>query len=319
LGLTGHFWTLQPRIRHRIQPVAPPLGVPWSTVLTDPKIGPVRLTGRLHQQGEDGAAPGLVVLVHGLGGCVDSAYILPFEQAVAGAGYDSLALNLRGSDRSGEDFYHAGLIEDLDAALAAPALRDYGAMYIVGFSLGGHLTLRWATEHSATGSTGAVRAVAAVCAPVELAPASDAFNEKAFWLYRRYILGALMEIYEKVAERRPVPLPVEAARKLRTVREFDDHIIAPRYDFANADDYYARMSVGPRLPHLQLPALWLGSEADPMVHPEAVRPGLENASAALTVRWTPRGGHVGFPADLDVGLGAERGMAGQVLGWLLRQ
>jgi predicted alpha/beta-fold hydrolase len=317
MGLAGHFWTVMPRLRHQIRPVAPPLGKPWTTTLTDPKVGEVRLTGRLDRSTPQ--APALVVLVHGLGGCVDSAYMLPFVHALKAAGYHSLSLNLRGADRSGEDFYHAGLIEDLDAALASPEVVEYAAIYLVGFSLGGHLVLRWAVERGGRKGAPPVRAVAGVCSPMALSAAADAFGTRAFFLYRKYILEALLEIYEKVAERRPVPLPVAEARKLRSVREFDEYIVAPRHGFAGADDYYARMSVGSRLHRLQVPALWLGSEADPMVHPDAVRPSLEKAPETLTIRWTPRGGHVGFPADLDVGLGPDKGLRGQVLGWLLRQ
>lgn len=315
MDLAGHYWTLKPRLVQRWHPRPLPPGQEWSTNLEDPKVGPVRLTGRYLPAPQESDGDGLVVLVHGLGGCIESAYIPPFAHEVQKAGLACLAFNLRGSDRSGEDFYHAGLIEDLDAALASPEVRRHRRVYIVGFSMGGHLTLRWAVERGS--ATPRVHAVAAVCSPLELAPAAAAFSQDTFVLYRRFIMKALLEIYEAVARRRSVPISVEEARRLQSVREFDEYIVAPRHGFEGANDYYARMSVGPRLSRLSTPALWLGSEADPMVHPQSVHPSADAASDAFTVRWTPRGGHVGFPEDLDVGLGPEKGLEGQVLGWLL--
>ena len=43
---------------------------------------------------------------------------------------------------------------------------------------------------------------------------------------------------------------------------------------------------------------------------------LASASSLLDARWIDRAGHVGFPRDLDLGVRGDRGLAGQVLGWL---
>ena len=59
----------------------------------------------------------IVIIVHGLGGSATSYYARKAAVAAAEAGLDSLRLNLRGADRGGGDYYHAGLIEDLAAAI----------------------------------------------------------------------------------------------------------------------------------------------------------------------------------------------------------
>ena len=78
----------------------------------------------------------------------------------------------------------------------------------------------------------------------------------------------------------------------RSIREYDDAIIAPHGGYEGADDYYARASAGPNLTLIDRPTLVLAAEDDPMI------------PAASIARWTPAptvhiempptGGHVGF-------------------------
>ena len=92
-------------------------------------MGSVRLTGRLTL--EPGAS-GIVVIVHGMGGRTTSHYCLRAAAAARRAGFSSLRLSLRGSDREGEDFYHAGLTADLRAALTSPAVARHERVFILG-------------------------------------------------------------------------------------------------------------------------------------------------------------------------------------------
>lgn len=308
--LLPHLWTLGPRLRHAVRPRPSPGSAPWETVVEDPRIGRVRLTGRLRE------LPGaeLVVLIHGLGGCTDSHYMLRGAEAAEEAGLSCLRMNLRGADRKGEDFYHAGLTPDLHAALASPEIARFRRIYVLGYSLGGHVTLRLATESADP----RLAAVAAICSPVDLARSADEIDAPGLGIYRWYLLRSLADIYREVAARRPVPFPAERAGEIRFIREWDDRIVAPRHGFADASDYYARASVAPLLSGLKVPALLLNSECDPMVPARAVRPALEGASPLLRVAWA-RGGHVAFPRALNAGLGEGIGQDAQVIGWLRSQ
>lgn len=309
VNLAGHLWTIAPRLRHAVRPFGCPESCAWETSVDDPQFGPLRLTGRLRE------VPGcdeILVLVHGLGGCIDSHYMPRGAAAAEAAGLSCLRLNLRGSDRLGEDYYHAGLTADLHAALASPELERYRRIYVLGYSMGGHVVLRLATEDTDPRLT----AVAAICAPVDLARSQQEIDAPAYWVYRHYLLGNLKRLYTAVAARRPVPYPVERLDEIRTFLQFDNHLIAPRHGFADAADYYARASVAPRLPDLKVPALLLNSELDPMIPARSVRPALEGASPNLRVAWLRGGGHVAFPRTLDTGLGLGAGVNAQVIGWL---
>jgi len=309
MSILGHLWTIAPRLRHGMRPLRPPVPRPWGTTVNDPVTGEIPVTGLLRE------VPGsedLLVVIHGLGGSTESHYMLRAAVAAEAAGVSCLRINLRGCDRASGDFYHAGLTADLHAALASDALRPYQRIYALGYSLGGHVALRLGTE----GGDPRLAAVAAVCAPLDLKLSQQEIDAPAVWVYRRYLLSSLNGIYAAVAARRPVPLPVEAANRIRTIREWDDRIVAPRHGFKDSGDYYARASVAPRLADLRVPALLLNAEGDPMVPARAVRPVLESRASRLEVRWLAGGGHVSFPGNLDAGLGPGLGVDAQVIGWL---
>ncbi len=312
MSLSAHFWTVWPLVRRRLRPRLAPPAEAWSVAIDDPVAGRVRLTGRLAAVGGR-----LVVMVHGLGGSIDSTYMIRAARAAEAQGLASLRLNLRGADRSGEDFYHAGLSSDLGRVLESPALERFDEIFVLGYSLGGHLALRFATEVEDP----RVRAVAAVSSPLDLDVSVRWFDRPARWPYRRYILAGLVEMSAHQAARGTLPTPLARLRRIRTLREWDRATVVPRFGFASPEDYYHAASVGHRLDRLRRPALLVATPGDPFVHPDAVRSALDGRPAGrggLRVEWA-RGGHVSFPPGLDLGQDGPPGIEGQVLAWLLAQ
>ncbi len=307
--LAGHLWTVADLARRQRLTTDAGASVPWSGEVEDPVRGRVGLSGWLERASDER----LVVLLHGLGGSAQSAYLLEAHETARRLGLSVLRLNARGADRSGADLFHAGLTDDLRAALASPELADFGCIGLLGFSLGGHQALKAATEPQLDPR---VRAVAAVSAPTDLDSCCTTIDLPSRHPYRVYLFKHLMEIYEAVAAKGEVPAPIEEVRRLRKFRRFDAVVVAGRFGFASAEDYYARESVGPRLGALSTPALYIGSLRDPMVPSESVLRDLERA-AALQAHWSGQGGHVAFPKELDLGLSGPRGIYGQALAWLV--
>jgi len=87
----------------------------------------------------------------------------------------------------------------------------------------------------------------------------------------------------------------------------------------DAWDYYRTVSVGRDLARLETPALVLAAERDPMIPAKSLAGPLREASEYLRFHWSKRGGHLAFPRDLDLGMGAELGLYPQVVGWLHQQ
>jgi hypothetical protein len=268
--------------------------------VADPVAGEVTLTGWLHRP--DAARGVTLVLVHGLGGSAESGYVRRMAAAACDRGLPCLRLNLRGADRSGADIYHAGLTDDLEAALASPALAGRDRIALIGFSLGGHVALRFATRAPAR-----LAAVAAVCAPLYLAAGAAHIDSPRCRIYRRHLLRGLREIHAAATRRGvAVPLSIAEAARVATIREWDERIVAPRFGFAGAGDYYARASAGPAMDRIEVPALLASAPADPMVPAAAGEPA--PGSTAIE-RWSlVPGGHVGFPSRL--------GLEGRLLDWV---
>src|SRR5690606_24577725 len=91
----------------------------------------------------------LVVVSHGLEGSSDRAYVRGMVRAFNGLGWDALAWNYRGCGGEPNRLlrsYHSGATEGLDAVVAYALGRGYRAVGLVGFSLGGNLTLKYLGE-----------------------------------------------------------------------------------------------------------------------------------------------------------------------------
>jgi uncharacterized protein len=305
----GHFWTLGPFLRHNLLPPRVPESQHWESSFEDPVVGTLKLSGRLTRVGTSDT---IVVIVHGLGGSATSYYAPMAALAAARAGIDSLRLNLRGADRSGGDYYHAGLTDDLEVALGSPALEGYENILLLAYSLGGNMVLRYLAGNPEV----RVRAAATVCAPIDLKPSARAIDQPRGAFYRRHVLSALKDIYRHVAERREVPLLAEEAFRIDTIEQWDERVIAPRHGFTGAEDYWAQTSACTVLGDIKAPTLFVAAEQDPMVQIDTLRPWLQNASTLRRVI-TRQGGHVGFPRNVDLGLGTGGTVEDQVIGWLL--
>lgn len=311
-SLSGHYWTLRDYVGTVLRPPEPPPSRPWTTELEDPEVGPIRLRGHL-SEGSGELADHLLIVVHGITGCAESGYARRAAAVASKWGLACLRLNLRGADRSGEDFYHAGLTDDLHAVLLSADLDRFPAIHVLGYSLGGHVALRFATEVEDP----RVRSVAAVSAPLDLSGCAAALDRTSSGLYRRRILKGLAEVYSRVAERREVPVDVAQIREVRSIREFDGLTVVPRFGFADVDDYYTRMSVGPLLQSLRRPALLAYGAADPLVPEATLEPYLRRPIERLSVWRISPGGHVGFPPAANRGQSGPPGVESQLISWSL--
>jgi predicted alpha/beta-fold hydrolase len=309
--LAGHAWTIAPTLRHQVFPRRAPSAKPWSMTIDDPTLGDVEIRGLYRQ------SPGsdtLVVIVHGLGGHAESPYAIDAAIGVEASGHSCLRLCLRGAQSTGEDLYHSGLTDDLQAALSHPTFSHYANLLVIGFSLGGHIALRTAVE----GADERLRAVAGVCPPLDLKAVQGWLDAPARKIYREYILRELRQMYAHIARRGRAPTPLERVRGVTTLREWDALTVAPRFGFHDADDYYEKMSVGPHLDKLTVPALLVASHHDPMIPAHSIEPLVADPCANLELCWIDDGGHVFFPTSVAAGLGEPQGLVPQILEWQMR-
>ena len=297
--------TLRSRL---LPPPAPTDGIATSRTMrvamndgTPDALGVALHTPRRYADGE--ASPSLVVLIHGLGGSSESVYVLSTAGHLLRAGIAVARLDLRGAGRAGQpsqQMYHAGRTSDvrrvLEALLDEPEARTprgTQGLGIVGFSLGGNVTLKLLGE----GVGGLpVRAAAAVSAPLDLAAGSEYLHHVAFGLYERAMLRSLRADVARFADGMSDSerAAIAAARR---IEEFDDAFTARRNGWRDAAEYYAVNSSAQYLPHITVPTLVLHALDDPVVPSGPYRAidwvGLE-ARGFVRRAITAHGGHVGF-------------------------
>lgn len=244
---------------------------------------------------------GLVVLIHGLSGCSASAYMKASAAAFHAKGYATLRLNLRGAGPSAgtsSDCYHSGRTADLANALRALENAEGGVfsrgLYLIGYSLGGNMLLKFLAEH--TGDF-PVTGAATVCAPIDLAQASRWFDRRRNRLYQRRLLDWM--------RRDAVRLPLSPAERsgilaANSVYQFDEAFTAPRFGFADAADYYRKCSAKSFLDRIEAPSLLVEARDDPWV-PSVSYDAVDWAALPVLHRLSAEGGgHVGFH-----GIGSE--------------
>jgi len=236
----------------------------------------------------------LAVVVHGLGGDECSTYMIRTARHLLSLGYPVVRLNLRGAGPSralSGGHYHAGRSDDLAAALRAlpTALTERGIV-LIGYSLGGNLVLKFMGE-GAHGHD--VRVAASVSAPIDLAATSRRILEPRNRLYHAKILRTMKD--ETLA---PGAQLTEAERRAivdaRTVLEFDETFVAPRYGYVGAEDYYARNAAIGFLGRIDRPTLVVHALNDPWIPTESYRTVDWAAYPQVSALLPRAGGHVGF-------------------------
>lgn len=235
-----------------------------------------------------------MLLLHGLEGSSQSAYLQGQIRALQATGVQSVVMHFRGC--SGEPnrlprTYHSGETEDLDRVVRW--LRRHWPERprgVVGYSLGGNVLLKWLGER---GYDAPVSAAVAVSVPMELAACAERMERGFSRIYLWRLVGSLRrKVLEKYA-RSPTPLDLDRVRHARGFREFDNLVTAPLHGFSSADDYYRRCSSRGFLAGIRRPTLIVHALDDPFMTP-SVLPDASSLPRHVTLELSPHGGHVGF-------------------------
>ena len=126
----------------------------------------------------------IVILCHGLEGSSDSKYIKATAKLLSLNGYSVAAMNYRfcsGEINRQMVTYHSGKTDDLHAVINY-VLPNYESIYLVGFSLGGNLVLKYNGD-SLFSLSSKIKANVAISVPVDLKGSSIALRRSENTLY----------------------------------------------------------------------------------------------------------------------------------------
>jgi predicted alpha/beta-fold hydrolase len=235
------------------------------------------------------------VLVHGLEGSSDSRYMQGIAARAWAAGCNVVRMNMRNcgnSEALTPTLYHSGLSGDVGAVVRHFSARfNLERMALVGYSMGGNLVLKLAGEW---GSRAPLCAVVAVCPAIDLAAGADALHEPANRAYEWHFLRGLMRRFRRKAELFPGIYTASGIGPVRSIREFDDKVVARYCGFRDADDYYYRAASARVIDRIAAPTLILYAQDDPFIRlfPETRARLLANPRIAFVE--TRRGGHCAY-------------------------
>ncbi len=240
----------------------------------------------------------IVVVLHGLGGAIDSHYVRGMLSVIARRGWRGALMHFRGCSGDPNRLargYHAGETGDLDYFIRLLQREEpQTPVAVIGYSMGGNVLLKWLGE-CRDAAAAAVAVAAAVSVPFDLANAAQRVHQGFSRIYELRMLRSLQAVmYRKIAQQR-LAWDDKAIAALKSLREFDDRITAPLHGFRDADDYYSRASCIAWLSSITVPTLVVHASDDPFMSPTVV-PKQSDLSTAVSIELASSGGHVGFVA-----------------------
>jgi predicted alpha/beta-fold hydrolase len=235
---------------------------------------------------------GEVVFLHGLEGGGDSGYIRSMAWHALEAGFTAHRFHMRtcgGTENLCRTLYHAGLTSDLRAFLKQTRGQNSARpIFLIGFSLGGNVSLKLAGE---LGETDLIQGLCAISTPIDLALSARRIGSIENRLYERRFVQRMKQ--RVLATGRYSPADLKDAHSLY---EIDDRITAPSFGFGNADNYYATQSAKNFLDPIRVPTLLIQARDDTFIPFEMFQHPAFGTNPNLRLMATKYGGHLGFLA-----------------------
>jgi predicted alpha/beta-fold hydrolase len=270
-----------------------------------------RLLGHCHwQPGKRQDVP-VLVIVHGLEGSSDSNYMRGIAEKAFHRGFHVVCMNQRncgGTESLTPTLYNSGMSGDYRAVLEELSSGDgFAQIFFVGYSMGGNLVTKMAGEFGADAPS-TLRGVCAVCPSINLAACADALERWDNYFYERHFVAGLMSRYARKQELFPKLYSTNGLPPIRTVRNFDDAIIAPRFGYRDAQDYYENVGAKRVVAQIRVPFLMITAQDDPFVPYASFLSAKVSDNPAIRFIAPEHGGHCGFISRHP---GAERFWAEQ--------
>lgn len=238
----------------------------------------------------------LIILSHGLEGSSRRDYMLGMVNIFLENDYDVLTWNYRGCGEKlnrQPRLYHSGATDDLDTMVNYAKLLGYEKIALIGFSLGGNLTLKYCGEQGEKIAP-EIKAAMAISVPLDLDAGCTQLTRPGNFLYSYRFVSKLKKKVKLKQAQYPELIDLTGISDIKDLRTFDDRYTAPFHGFSSAEDYYAKCSSKQFLKDIKVPTLILNAKNDPFLPEECyLKPGEIN-NEHIKFEAPNHGGHVGF-------------------------
>jgi uncharacterized protein len=250
-----------------------------------------------------------LLAVSGINGSSRAKYMLALGHKALHLGFNVLLLNFRNmgeSERFSRTLYHAGLSDDIKAALQEVSGWGLRETYVAAYSLGGNTSLKLAGElgEDAYSYLQGLALISALADP----PNSWQLLEKQplqNWL----IVRGLKDLIQRRAKIDPQgQWDTRPLKHIKTLREWDaSYQVGENYPwgFSSVDEYYLKVSALPLVPRIRIPTLVIHAQDDNIVPVSVFTRDEFTHNPHITMLITAHGGHACFigarrpPGDLD--------------------
>lgn len=255
----------------------------------------------------------IVILSHGLEGDSSRQYITGMVKLFNANGFDCLAWNFRscsGEINQTKRFYHSGATDDLDFVIKQAISKGYQKIYLVGFSLGGNLTLKFLGEKGQNLYPQVQKAVV-FSVPLHLSSSSQTIG----WVYTKRFNKSLIKKIQEKSQRYPeFQLNTSNISKIKTLKDFDDCYTSQLHGFKDAEDYYERNSSLYFLDKIAIHTLIINAQNDPFLSKDCFPFEEVKHLEKVHFQAPETGGHCGFyQADYQGVLWSEK----RALEWVM--
>ncbi|GAB3643172.1 YheT family hydrolase [Spirosoma arcticum] len=238
----------------------------------------------------------LVILSHGLEGSSTSTYLAGMVRHLNHSGFDCLAWHARscsGEMNRQQRFYHIGDTSDLHHVVQHAVAKGYQTIYLIGFSAGGNVTLKYLGEQEKTVDP-AIKKAVTFSVPLDLIGSTRRLERWDSLVYNYRFNRTLKRKVLQKAALMPGVFQTEAISKSRSVREFDALFTAPMNGFRDVTDYYTRSSSLQFVPSITVPTLLINAKNDPFLSPECFPEAMARELPNVWMEFPEQGGHCGF-------------------------
>ena len=240
----------------------------------------------------------IVIITHGLEGNSERTYMRGMVRSVNKAGWDAVALNLRGCSGEPNNLYlsyHSGKTDDLDWVVNyLLKTLHYEKIMLVGFSLGGNLTLKYIGEKGEDLHPKILNAVA-ISVPIDLKDSASQLSNASNAIYMKRFLRMLKPKMIAKAERfTNYGVSNEEIDRIKNFYDFDNLYTAPAHGFSNAEDYWKKCSAKYFLSEIRIPTLLINALNDPFLGTLSYPISEAEDSRNFYLETPTYGGHVAF-------------------------
>jgi uncharacterized protein len=244
----------------------------------------------------DGLNHRLVILSHGLEGSSTRQYVTGMARLMSENNYDVLAWNYRSCSEElnrQARFYHSGETTDLQLVINHAIAKGYTDICLMGFSLGGNLTLKYVGEQGA-GINPVIKKAVVFSVPMDLAACSTNIGQPQNRVYLWKFLRTLKTKVKAKSEVFPDKIKFEDYKRVRNFWDFDHIYTGPVHGFEGATDYYDRNSAKHFVHDITIPTLIVNAKNDPLVPYQSLPIAVIEKMPNVTLELTEQGGHCGF-------------------------